>query len=288
MNNKKLLLQKNIGIFRYGKKEIPFCFWAHLSDNTSTIDTVIFLGSGQSGRIVKWAAGNAPTGTVIVEGLPHKLADRSARDLKEFTKQYTEVALLSVTKVFDISSVNVIAESQAAPGVIWTALDHLDKVKNVALIAPLGFTAHTLGDSPKQRLKKLKRRAFLSALQFKQSPLYDVRNFYLGFLMVYVVLHDAKWNVSGQKYAVGASHDVRLEADELANYLHKNGRSLMLILGERDKIFSPHEVMSSVEGMGIKHITTIVLETSHTSLAIRDGKHILDRAVRAVRLSSRS
>jgi pimeloyl-ACP methyl ester carboxylesterase len=218
-----------------------------------------------------------------VEGLPHKEADRSARDLKEFANDYTSTALLVILEVCKISSANIIAESQAAPGAVWMALDHLDKISNVALIGPLGLTAHLLGDSPKSRLRELKRRGFLSALQFAQSPLYDPRNFYLSILVLNVLLFDARWNVSGQKYAVGASHDVRQECRVLAEKLHQRGNTMALILGERDKIFPPHEIRSAIKKTDEWHVSMVILKTSHASLAIRDGKHILRSAVEYVR-----
>lgn len=282
MNNKSII-QKYAGIFRYGKKEIPFYFWSHLTSERDVVDTVIFLGSGQSGRIAKWVAGNAPAGTVVIEGLPHKHADRNAHDLKDFAHQYTNTAFLAALKTFTMPSANIIAESQAAPGTIWTALDQLAKVRSVALVAPLGLTAHILGSFPKERLAELKRRAFLSAMQFAQSPLYDPRNFYLSSLMLHAVLYDARWKVSGQKYAVGASHDLRQECRQLADQLHAKGNRVTLILGARDKIFPPREIAASVEEANMKHVNTVVLNASHASLATRHGRQTLSEAVRAVR-----
>lgn len=280
---KKPILQRHTSVFRYGQKEIFFRFWSHASSKNIPTDTVIFLGSGQSGRIAKWAAGNAPAGTIVVEGLPHKEADRSACDLKEFTHDYTSTAFLAVLKMFGISSANIIAESQAAPGVVWAALDHLDQVGNIVLIAPLGLTAHILGDSPKARLRELKKRAFLSAMQFAQSPFYDSRNLYIGLLMIHAVLFDARWNTSGQKYAVGASHDLREDCRKLATQLANKGHELTFIVGERDKMFPAREVSASIEEAGVKHAITVSLKISHTSLAVRYGKQILNLAIQTVR-----
>lgn len=280
---KKKLLQKHTGTFRYSQREIRFHFWSYYSGEAESVDTIIFLGSGQTGRIAKWVAQNAPSGTVVVEGLPHKEADKSGHDLKEYARDYTSTACLAVFKEYKITSANLVAESQAAPGVIWSALDHLDRVKSVVLIAPLGLTAHILGNSPKERLKTLKRRAFLSGMQFAQSPLYDPRNLYLCSLMLHVLVSDGRWKVSGQKYAVGASHDLREECRILAKKLHQRGGSLTLILGERDKVFPADEIMASIEKAGIEHVDSITLRTSHTSLAIRDGRQILSRALQALR-----
>jgi pimeloyl-ACP methyl ester carboxylesterase len=281
--NIKPLLKKHASTFLYDSREIPFYFWSHTTSGTDSIDTVIFLGSGQSGVIAKWVAGNAPSGTVVVEGLPHKQADRSGVDLKEYARDYTETAYLAVLKEFNIHSANIVAESQAAPGAMWAALDLFDSVKSMVLIAPLGLTAHVLGNSPKQRLKTLKWRAFLSAMQRAQSPFYDPRNFYLSSVMLHALLSDTRWNVSGQKYAVGASHDLRRECRDLATQLHQRGDQLMLILGDRDKIFPSDEIMASVEAAEIKYVNTVTLRTSHASLAIRDGKEILSRALQALR-----
>jgi len=275
-------LKRYAGIFSYGQKEISFHYWSYGSQ-TDHVDTVIFLGTSQLGRIAKWVAGNAPTGTVVVEGLPHKEADRSAHDLKEYARSYTNTAFQAVCKTFNISSAHIIAESQAAPGVIWAALDHVDRIGNVALIAPLGFTAHVLGKTPKERLAELKKRGVRSSLQFTQSPLYDLRNIYLSLLLLHVVLFDAQWKVSGQKYAAGASHDLREDCRRLAKLLRQQGHTLTFILGEKDKLFPPREILTSLKEAGIETFDTTTLNTAHASLAIRDGKHILATAVKAVR-----
>lgn len=279
----KTVIRKHVGVFRYHQREIRFNFWSNTSADRPSVDTVIFLGSGQSGRIARWIAKNAPAGTAVVEGLPHKEADRDARDLKEFARDYTSTAFLVILKVFKNSAVNIVAESQAAPGAIWTALTKLAQVNNVVLVAPLGFTAHILGNSPKERLRELKKRAFLSTLQFRQSPLYDPRNLYLGLCMLHAVLYDARWNVSGQKYAVGASYDVRAEARLLAEQLHKRGSQLTLLLGQHDRIFPPREVSSFLAEAKLNHIKMVLLKTSHASLAVREGKHILNRATQTAR-----
>jgi pimeloyl-ACP methyl ester carboxylesterase len=283
MDTAKPLLQKHIGTFHYGQKAIPFYFWSHTPAEGDIIDTIIFLGSGQSGRIARWVAENAPAGTAVIEGLPHKEADRDAHDLKEFVRRYAETAFLAALKTFKISSANVIAESQAAPGAMWASLDRSDKVKSVALIAPLGLTARTLGSTPRQRFKELKKRTFFSAVQFVHSPLYDSRNFYLNALMLHVLLYDSRWGVSGRKYAIGASYDLREDCSKLARQLHKKGNRLTLILGTRDKMFPANEVMDALEEIGAKYITSVVIRGSHTSLAIRDGKRILNQTVQAVR-----
>ncbi len=279
----KSILHKHAGIFNYHQKAIPFHYWSHLSDQSSSIDTVIFLGSGQTGKITQWVAKNAPIGTAIVEGLPHKEADRSAYDLKEFARDYTITALFLVLKRYELSTINIVAESQAAPGVIWASLDHPDKVKNVALIAPLGFTADMLGESPRQRLRELKKRAFLSTMQRAQSPLYDWRNAYLSVLMLYVVMFDARWKVSGQKYAIGASHDIREDCRELSIILHRQGNKLVFVLGTRDRLFPAHEVTASINKAKIRYTTVALLKASHASLAIRNGRSILRQALELIR-----
>lgn len=277
------VLQRYTANFQYGRKEIPFYFWSHQSGKDTPVDTVIFLGSGQRGRVARWVAANTPDGTVTVEGLPHKIADRSAHDLRDFAQDYTNAAFSAVLKTLSLTVAHVVAESQAAPGVVWMALDNLPQVKNVVLIAPLGFTAHILGTSPKGRLKELKRRAFRSSMQSAQSPLYDWRNLYLNVLMLQVMLFDARWGKSGQKYAIGASHDIREDCRKLAVQLHRRNCTFTLVLGEQDRIFPSSEIETAIKNADIKYLNTIVLKTSHASLAIRNGKNILRKAVMAVR-----
>jgi pimeloyl-ACP methyl ester carboxylesterase len=248
------------------------------------VDTVILLGSGQWGKIPRWVAENAPAGTVVVEGLPHRAAQIDGRDLKDFSRDYTTVAFRAVLGAFNIPSAHIVALSQAAPGAIWMARDCADQVRNVALVTPLGFTADILGVSARERLSELKRRTARSSLQFSQSPLRSTRQLYLSWLLLKVLLVDARWQVSGQKYAVGASQDLRQDCQELAEQLARHGGRLTLILGGKDKLFPSHEVTTALRQAQVKNVQVITLaDMAHPALVARADRRMVERIVGLVR-----
>jgi pimeloyl-ACP methyl ester carboxylesterase len=276
-------IQKHTGTFTYGHKKILFYFWAHAATD-APIDTIIFLGSGQSGRIPRWIAENAPAGTVVVDGLPHREAEHDAHDLKDFSREYTTCALRAVLKTFNIASLHVVALSQAAPGAIWMAEKLQGQVRNIALVMPLGFTREVLGDSSEERLKELKKRAFWTSLQLSQSPLYDLRNVYLGLMLLHVLLFDSKWTASGPKYAKGSSYDLRQEYHDLAATQQRKGCSLTLLVGEKDKIFPGHEILASLQKINAGHLPVVTLAgTSHSSLVTRGDKKTLGHIIAVAR-----
>lgn len=275
-------VQVHTGLFHYNNKNIPFHFW--IRANSQASDTIIFLGTAQVERIPKWVAQSAPPGVVVVDGLPHWEAYPSARDLKEFSITYTLVAFKAVLATFNISSANLIASSQAAPGVICASKQMLDHVRNIGLITPLGFTAAVFGKSLKDRMSKLRLRAFHSLFQFSQSLFHDPRNVYIHFILLRALFLESVWGASDRKYAMGLSHDIIEDARYVSDKLSRKGNSITIFLGEKDRIFPPHEILGALKASGIKHIRTVMLpKVSHSSLAIRGNKEVLAQIVKTVR-----
>ncbi|MBL8159109.1 hypothetical protein JNJ66_01495 [Candidatus Saccharibacteria bacterium] len=281
--NMQPTITRHEGRFRYDTKDMPFQFWSCTTDMVRAIDTVIFLGSAQRGKVVRWVAESAPAGTVVVEGLPHREADRSARNLEDFASSFTRTALQAVRRTYKSKELNIVAESQAVPGVVFAALESPELIGNVILAMPLGFTADALGDTPRRRLRTLKWRAFLSALQALQTPALDRRTLHLTFLAAHALLIDSHWRLSGQKYAYGVSRDLRPECRQLAGAIGRRGKKLTLLLGERDKIFPESEVRRSLEEAAINTIAVEMVDAPHVSLAIRGGERVLKRAVAIAR-----
>lgn len=64
-------IAQHFGTFEYASKKISFNYWSNLQDGQPP-DTIIFLGTGQTGRIARWAAQAAPSGVVVVLPMPLK------------------------------------------------------------------------------------------------------------------------------------------------------------------------------------------------------------------------
>ncbi len=265
-------IQKHAGTLQYNRESISFCFWSH-ADAATPVDTVIFLGSAQVGKIPKWAAQAAPAVVVMVDGLPHWKAHPNDSDLAEFAHAYTVAAFKIVLNHFKIPSAHIVGVSQAAPGVIWAARNLAKQVQNVALVAPLGLTANILGTSPEARLRKLKWRTLRTYLQFSHTPFNDLRIFYVQLMLLRSLLLETRWSAAGKKYASGLSQDILEDCRVAAIERHRRGNSFTVFLAEKDKIFPPHEILASLKQAKIDHIDTVIMRgISHPPLETRSDQ----------------
>jgi len=275
MNEK---IHEHTKVFNYSNKKIYYHYWSHI-DNSKP-DTIIFLGTFQIGKIPKWVTKAAPPGVVVVQGLPHWESHPSAQDLKDFSINYSETALKSILSTYKISSVNIIAQSQAVPGAIVAALNNFSSINNISLMAPLGFTSQIFGKTMKERINKLRLRSLYTLFQLSQSPFYDLRNAYICLMLLKAVLSESKIGASDKKYATGLSYDMLEKTRLLADKLWKKGKLLTIFLGEKDKIFPPIEIIESLKTIDTKHIKTVIIPNlSHSSLAIRGSSKILNQII---------
>lgn len=273
---------KYTGTFTFAKKNIVFNFWSVAADTPP--DTVIFLGAGQVGSITRWVAQAAGEGVVAVDGLPHWEAHPSGEDTAAFTTAYVQTAHEHILKTFRVPAMHLMAESQAAPGVVILARNTPDKVRNLALIKPLGFSAQALGESDKIRMRTFRRRFLKSALQFSQSLLHDVRNAGIALTMIRMTLREPSLASFNKKYAIGVSYDLLEDCREVAKIQQRKHDSFTLILGERDRLFPPKEIFAAMAAASIEGISIeVVPRVGHASLAVKASRTTLERALQAVR-----
>jgi pimeloyl-ACP methyl ester carboxylesterase len=251
MENSRGRIELHIGSFRYTSKTISFNYWSHLQSGEIP-DTLVFLGTGQMGRIARWAAQAAPSGVIVVEGAPHWHAHPSGEDLYDFVYGFTVTAVKTVFNEFSLTSAHFIAQSQAAPGVVRLGNNHPGEVNNIVLISPLGFAATVFGDTPEERMRTLIRRARRTSLQLSQSPLYDIRNMYVGYMMLRAILLESEHGASKRKYATGLSYDMRDDLRALVEGQSKKGKAVTVLLGSKDKVFTASEIRPLVEKAGIR------------------------------------
>ncbi|HSX07354.1 MAG TPA: hypothetical protein VLG11_00485 [Candidatus Saccharimonadales bacterium] len=263
-------------IFRYNGQSIQYCYWT--SPGQAELDTIIFLGTGQTGSIPKWVASQCPSGVAVVAGAPHWKADASGKDLKDFTIAYTRTSFDRVFADHQLKHVSTIAISQAAPGVIWAAPSRAAQIKALCLIAPLGLTTEFFGGSDAARMRELKRRAYRNFRQLKQSPLYSPRNLYSFLLLIGVRMREAERGASDRKYAEGLSYTIVKDCYQLARQL-----PFYLFLGARDVIFPPNEVHAALERAGKHDIKTTVLPLSHPTFIARREAKLLRQIIAKVR-----
>jgi pimeloyl-ACP methyl ester carboxylesterase len=286
MKDPRSQVKRHIGSFRYSGQTIPFKYWSHLHSG-EVPDAIVFLGTGQTGYIAKWAAEAASSGVIVVEGAPHWHAHSSGEDIPDFVYGFTRAAVSAVFKEFAITSAHLIAQSQAAPAIVRLGKDYPDKVNNIVLISPLGFVANIFGNTPEERVRTLIHRARRTLLQLSQSPFYDPRNIYVGFMMLRAILLESERGASQRKYATGLSYDVRDDLRILVERQADQGKTVSLLIGGRDKVFTASEILPLVEAAAINGLQTQVLPgVSHLSLGVRGAKKVLRTALDDVRKAS--
>lgn len=269
-------MKKHTATFTYLGKHIPFSFWTNSKE--AHPDTVIFLGTGQIKRTPHWVAEAAPTGVAVVEGLPHWHSNPNAKDIVSFTQEYTKCAFLTILKQSDQSRMHVLAQSQAAPGVVWLANQLPEKVGNIALVLPMGLNTKHLGTTNEERYNELKKRSFRSLFHPEQL---EPKNVYAGLILAKIIARGFKDGSTKRKYTKGVSHDA---LDELATALKDGTRRIYLFLGAEDVLFPATEIQHSLARAGIANVHIEVFpRKSHTSLTTRRSTKMVARAVRAVR-----
>jgi pimeloyl-ACP methyl ester carboxylesterase len=275
-------LNRHKRIFVYSQKSIRYTFVSNLTDDQRP-DVVIFLGAGEISLITQMVAKRAGAGVVVVDGLPHWHADYETTAIEDFTKRYLANAYVEVLATFAKKSMHVLAESQAA--LAATALAGTTKdMGNLGLICPVGFSAQAFGDTKTARLRSFRKRILKTSLQYRQSVLYDPRNFIVGLIILRAMLREPSLTSLAEKYAAGISYDSLEDLRRASSARYHAGSGVYLILGQNDKLFPPTEITFAIDSANIPHVTiTIVPSATHSSLATRAGREELSAALRAVR-----
>jgi len=272
--------------FYYGDKSVGYSFWSNTVDNQKP-DVVIFLGAGQTGAIVRMAAQRAGAGVVVIGGVPHWHA-KPGTDIEDFTKLYFENAYQKILSTYKTTKMHVLAESQAAPAAIFL-ISRLKETGNLGLIHPLGFSVQAFGSTAEARLKTFRRRILRTLFQYPQSFLYDPRNFLISLILFRAMLREASLASLNEKYAIGISYDSTKDLQEAIQVTRKRGNTISFILGEKDKMFPPKEILKSLGLFDISHVNiNIIPSVSHSSLATRGSKKVLTTALQAVRKNKHS
>ena len=272
MTERSAVVEKHSAFFAYRGRKIAFHFYTKQQANVP-VDSVIFLGTGQVGKIPRWVASNAPPGVAVVEGLPHWESDPSGRDLVEFSHLYTQAAQAAVLKELQRSSMHIIGSSQAAPGIIWLANNHPEQVQNIALVLPMGLNTAHFGSDDKAKFKELRKRSLQSMMQKDQSIFGDIRNAYISLNLLRIILAGINDGSTVEKYTVGISQDMTAAMRQLVASQKHLGRKLTVYVGAQDKVFPPSEVRRTLNDADIHDVTIVTVPNiSHGSLATR--KHV--------------
>jgi pimeloyl-ACP methyl ester carboxylesterase len=277
--------KKHSGLFSYNGNKIPFSYWLNIEEGDAP-DTVIFLGAGAVGAVPRMVANRAGAGVVVVDGVPHWHADSSGSDIPEFSKSYFLSAYQTILDALGLTSLHIIGESQAAPAPVLLSISSPKNVRNIALIRPLGFTVKAFGDTPDARMKAFRKRILQTYLQLPQSFLHDPRNLLVSLTVIRAMLSESTVASLDRKYAAGISYDLLKECKLAAKLQRDAGNTFTLILGEKDKMFPPKEIIAALESLKTEGIDIVIVPgDTHSSLAVRASERVLRTALRKVRMN---
>jgi len=267
-----LIVQKHTFSYTYDGQTISFDVWS--SNTTTHVDTVIFLGTVQIGKLPAWIAEVSPEKTVVVQGLPHWLAKADGSDLLTFTEQFTEVAFKSVLDTYHTTQVTLIAESQAAPCVTGLAAseEYAPKVKGLILLQPLGLNASSFTGAPAERIKAFKKRIARNFRYQLSSILLDKRLRHNHLQMYKTVGYDnARFS---DQYNTGLLSDAVPDLKRV----YKQHKLLAVICGANDMLFPIAEIKDTLKKAGIDAPVVAIPKVPHSPLATRLGNRLLQAA----------
>lgn len=259
-------------VYEYDGKRISYKVW--LSSDSSTIDTVIFLGTVQVGKLAQWVAESSPPRTAVIQGAPHWFAKEDGSDIASYMLNYTKNSLDSLATDFELHGMNIIADSQAVPGVIqlFAQDNYKPYAKNIVLLQPLGFNADSFAGTDDQKIDTLKNRTIKNAYYQLADLLLDSRLRYNHRLLSKTVsFRDPK---ARAQYTSGLKYNSLPDLKDLVRTIE----NITIICGEKDKLFMANEIKNNLRQADISIEVVVVKNIPHSPLATRRGLVLLNKA----------
>lgn len=258
--------------YLYQGKPIDYSVW--LTSNDKTINTIVFLGTVQIDKLPEWVAQACPPKTAIVQGGPYWHAKPDGSDIPDFMIGYTKSALKEIESQYTISSLNIIADSQAVAAVIriFTLKQYFPTLKSLVLLQPLGLNPNAFKGPENERIATLKRRVARNAYHQIPSLMFDSRLRYNHRLLGKIAsLRDTRVRA---QYSSGLGHSALPDLKKLT----KLGASVTIICGAKDKMFPADEIEPSLKQEGIAIPVVSVHSVPHSPLATKQGLKLLNAA----------
>lgn len=271
MSYNRKMLQRDY-TYEYNGRKISYKIW--LSDDSSTIDTVIFLGTVQIGKIAQWVARSSPPRTAVIQGAPHWFAKNDGSDIPSYMVNYAKDSFDSLASDFMLKDLNIIAESQAVPCVLqlFARGDYKSYMKNLVLLQPLGFNTNSFAGTNDQRIDTFKSRIIKNTFhQLADLPLDGRLRYNYRLLSKIVSFREPK---DRAQYSSGLKHDSIPDLRALM----KINDNITIICGKNDKVFVAKEIMENLRQANLPIKVVVVKNVPHSSLATRKGLILLNEA----------
>lgn len=256
--------------YTYNARRVDYSIW--LSKNTVDIKTILFLGSVQIGKLPVWIAEACPPGTIVVQGAPHWLAAEDGSDISTFMHRFAKEVFGHIESLYTITDSAIIAESQAAPCVLRHLATHNLKVSNIVLLQPLGFNSTTYNLPLHDRVRLFRLRVNKNFHYQLRTLLLDRRLVHNHVQMIQTVgLSNPKSNA---QYGMGLTYNATTDAKKL----HAANTPIVIICGEIDQLFPPHEIKATLQKNQLKIPVIVIPRVPHSPLAAKQGLKLLAAA----------
>lgn len=256
--------------YNYSEKNIEYSIWT----NNTKIENVVFLGTVQIGKMPRWVCEHCPPNTAVVQGAPHWIAKSDGSDIPEFMYEFTKTAFESILGNYSVQKVNVIADSQAVPGVIelFNLSKYQKRLNKLVLLQPLGLNTFAYFGSDKARINIFKKRILANARYQIKPLMIDRKLRYNHYLLSKKV--SFKDIAASAQYNSGLKHDA---TPSLKRLLTLNN-DVQIVCAANDKIFPPNEIMINLRKNNINLTIKTVKTVPHSPLGTNYGYRLLDAA----------
>jgi pimeloyl-ACP methyl ester carboxylesterase len=183
-----------------------------------------------------------------------------------FTKEVFE-NIFSKNKT---KSLRIIADSQAAPGVLnWLANNDPKSVTQLALLQPLGLNTAMFGTTQVERIKLFRNRITKNFRYQLRALLSDRRLRYNHRLVLKIVGYNSP--KAHAQYGNGLKHDSVADLKKIKS----SHVRIVIICGQHDMMFPPSEIKDTIQKNNIGVPMLIVPGVPHSPLATKNGIRLL-------------
>jgi pimeloyl-ACP methyl ester carboxylesterase len=263
--------QKYTFDYRYNDKTVEYSLWR--AGSSKVIRTIIFLGTVQIDKHPEWIAEQSPDGTIVVQGAPHWLASDDGSDIPEFMFQFTKEVFKTILATNETNDLRIIADSQAAPGVLnWLADTDIKSVTQLALLQPLGLNAAVFSGTLAKRVELFKIR-IAKNFRYQLRALLSDRRLRYNHRLILKTLGYKNSKIDAQ-YGSGLQHD---STDDLKKIATSSIR-IVIICGQHDMMFPADEIEQTIRKSNVAIPIVIVPGVPHSPLATKNGMRLLVKA----------
>lgn len=262
-------MQKTEFTFQYADLRSRCVIWT--TSSATEIHNVLFLGTVQVNKLPYWVAVACPPRTAVIQGAPHWHAAPDGTTIPDFMFEFTRQAFDCIAKNIQLKSLHILADSQAAPGVLalFRGKKYAQYLERLTLIQPLGLNHQSYAAGSDLPISIFNKRVRKNALHQLLPLLSEHRLRYNHYLIATKAA--ANQGRANAQYAAGLTHDALPDLQKL----YAVNPRITIICGVKDALFPAHEINNSLRKIDLPIDVLQIGSVPHSPLATRQGKRLL-------------